>query len=128
VLDVTEFPQIATQVDGVDPRLARPALTPEISTDAPEPARREAAPTPRPEQPPSAQVVPMYGRHGQLTILDEAGEVRTIEQVERDLLRYAIAHYRGNMTEVARRVGIGRSTLYRRLKELGLAEPSIAAE
>jgi DNA-binding NtrC family response regulator len=128
VLDVTEFPHIAAQVDGVDPRLARPAAAPEVSTAVPEPVRREPSPAPRPEPPPGAQVVPMYGRHGQLTILDEAGEVRTLEQVERDLLRYAIAHYRGNMTEVARRVGIGRSTLYRRLKELGLAEPSIAAE
>jgi DNA-binding NtrC family response regulator len=62
-------------------------------------------------------------------MLDEMGEVRTLEDIERDLLRYAIAHYRGNMTEVARRVGIGRSTLYRRLKELGLvAEAAVAAE
>jgi DNA-binding NtrC family response regulator len=32
----------------------------------------------------------------------------------------AIARYDGHMSEVARRLGIGRSTLYRKLKELGL--------
>jgi transcriptional regulator of acetoin/glycerol metabolism len=35
--------------------------------------------------------------------------------------------YRGRMTEVARRLGIGRSTLYRRLKELGLEDEDRAA-
>ncbi|WP_156771822.1 helix-turn-helix domain-containing protein, partial [Labrys sp. WJW] len=37
----------------------------------------------------------------------------------------AIRHHRGQMTEVARKLGIGRSTLYRKLKELGLDETSI---
>ena len=34
--------------------------------------------------------------------------------------RNAIAHYRGQMSEVARRLQIGRSTLYRKLEVLGL--------
>ena len=42
------------------------------------------------------------------------------EEVEADLIRLAIGHYRGRMTEVARRLGIGRSTLYRKLGELGI--------
>ena len=36
------------------------------------------------------------------------------------IIRLAIGHYRGRMTEVARRLGIGRSTLYRKLGELGI--------
>ena len=32
----------------------------------------------------------------------------------------AIGRYEGHMSEVARRLGIGRSTLYRKLKEFGL--------
>jgi DNA-binding NtrC family response regulator len=32
----------------------------------------------------------------------------------------AIDHYDGHMSEIARRLGIGRSTLYRKLRELGL--------
>ena len=48
------------------------------------------------------------------------GEVRPLEELEADLIRYAIAHYRGQMSEVARRLQIGRSTLYRKLEALGL--------
>ena len=32
------------------------------------------------------------------------------------------------MTEVARRLGIGRSTLYRKLREMGLGDKADAAE
>jgi DNA-binding NtrC family response regulator len=48
------------------------------------------------------------------------GHLRSLEQIEADLIRLAIGHYRGKMTEVARRLGIGRSTLYRKLAELGI--------
>jgi DNA-binding NtrC family response regulator len=43
-----------------------------------------------------------------------------MDEIEADLIRLAIGHYRGKMTEVARRLGIGRSTLYRKLAELGI--------
>ena len=55
-----------------------------------------------------------------LALLDDAGEVRPLEEVESELIRYAITHYRGQMSEVARRLRIGRSTLYRKLEALGL--------
>ncbi|MFM2272288.1 MAG: hypothetical protein RL702_1353 [Pseudomonadota bacterium] len=48
------------------------------------------------------------------------GNLRPLEEIEADVIRLAIGHYRGRMTEVARRLGIGRSTLYRKLGELGL--------
>ena len=48
------------------------------------------------------------------------GNLRPLEDIEADVIRLAIGHYRGRMTEVARRLGIGRSTLYRKLGELGL--------
>ena len=57
-----------------------------------------------------------------VTIFDPAGHLRTLEQIERDLIEYAIDLYAGHMTEVARRLGIGRSTLYRKLKEYDLEE------
>jgi DNA-binding NtrC family response regulator len=53
-------------------------------------------------------------------VLDEAGHLRTLEAVERDLIQLAIEIYAGHMTEVARRLGIGRSTLYRKVREQGL--------
>ena len=55
-----------------------------------------------------------------VTITDDTGELRTLEQIERDLIQYAIDHYSGHMSEVARRLGIGRSTLYRKVREYDL--------
>ena len=52
--------------------------------------------------------------------LDGAGHLRTLEEVERDLIQHAIDVYAGHMSEVARRLGIGRSTLYRKVREQGL--------
>jgi len=54
----------------------------------------------------------------QLYTLD--GNLRPLEDIEADVIRLAIGHYRGRMTEVARRLGIGRSTLYRKLSDLGI--------
>jgi DNA-binding NtrC family response regulator len=48
------------------------------------------------------------------------GNLRPLEEIEADVIRLAIGMYRGRMTEVARRLGIGRSTLYRKLSELGI--------
>ena len=48
------------------------------------------------------------------------GNLRPLDEIEADVIRLAIGLYRGRMTEVARRLGIGRSTLYRKLGELGI--------
>ncbi len=55
-----------------------------------------------------------------ITLYSEDGNLRPLEEIEADVIRLAIGHYRGRMTEVARRLGIGRSTLYRKLGELGI--------
>jgi DNA-binding NtrC family response regulator len=55
-----------------------------------------------------------------LDLLDSVGNVRPLEELETEAIRYAIAHYRGQMSEVARRLRIGRSTLYRKLDVLGI--------
>ena len=60
---------------------------------------------------PQAGGVQLYGNDGNL---------RPLEDIEADVIRLAIGHYRGRMTEVARRLGIGRSTLYRKLSDLGI--------
>lgn len=57
-----------------------------------------------------------------LPLFGPDGHVRPIEEIEADLIRLAIGHYRGRMTEVARRLRIGRSTLYRKLGELGIEQ------
>jgi DNA-binding NtrC family response regulator len=56
-----------------------------------------------------------------LPLLDATGEVRPLDEIEAELIRYAITHYRGQMSEVARRLQIGRSTLYRKLEALGMS-------
>ncbi len=55
---------------------------------------------------------------GQISLLTPDGEVRPMEDIEGEAIRFAITHYRGQMSEVARRLRIGRSTLYRKLETL----------
>ena len=54
------------------------------------------------------------------TLYTAEGHLRPLDEIEADVIRLAIGHYRGRMSEVARRLGIGRSTLYRKLSELGI--------
>ena len=54
------------------------------------------------------------------TVTGIDGHLRKLEEIEHELIRFAIEKYDGHMSEVARRLGIGRSTLYRKLREMGL--------
>jgi DNA-binding NtrC family response regulator len=56
-----------------------------------------------------------------LNLLDDGAHVRPLDEIEAEVIRFALAHYHGQMSEVARRLRIGRSTLYRKLDGLGLA-------
>jgi DNA-binding NtrC family response regulator len=60
---------------------------------------------------------------GGLAMLNGDGEVRSLEEMESEIIRFAISHYRGQMSEVARRLKIGRSTLYRKLDESSPGDP-----
>jgi DNA-binding NtrC family response regulator len=61
---------------------------------------------------------------GSLSMLTNTGEMRPLEEMETEIIRFAISHYRGQMSEVARRLKIGRSTLYRKLDEAAAADDS----
>jgi DNA-binding NtrC family response regulator len=61
---------------------------------------------------------------GTLSMLNNAGDVRPLEEMEHEIIRFAISHYRGQMSEVARRLKIGRSTLYRKLDESPTDDPT----
>ena len=65
---------------------------------------------------------------GTLAMLTISGEMRPLEEMESEIIRFAISHYRGQMSEVARRLKIGRSTLYRKLDEAAADEPDSGAE
>jgi DNA-binding NtrC family response regulator len=106
-IGVAEFPQIAALVQ---PGTDMPAVDNVPALVAiPEPFH--AAPHIAPELGPDL-----------LALLDSNGQVRPIEEIEAEVIRFAINHYRGQMSEVARRLRIGRSTLYRKLESLGLSE------
>lgn len=53
-------------------------------------------------------------------VVDDAGNMRPLDEIEAEIIRLAISRYRGHMSEVARRLGIGRSTLYRKVRDMGL--------
>jgi DNA-binding NtrC family response regulator len=110
-----EFPQIAAQ---------RTMFAPPLAATTPEPAF-DAAPMPLVLEPTPVSAQPAL--HGSpipadaLALLDATGNVRPLDEIEADVIRFAIARYRGQMSEVARRLRIGRSTLYRKLDDIGLA-------
>jgi DNA-binding NtrC family response regulator len=51
--------------------------------------------------------------------------MKPLEAIEGETIRFAIDYYRGQMSRVARKLSIGRSTLYRKLKEMGI-DPELA--
>ncbi len=123
-IGLDEFPQIAAQI-GIKVAAAPEGAVAEAA-QAPSVAPAEVfepafAPISYGEvAPASAAAFPSPMPGDALPLLDAAGEVRPLDDVEADLIRYAITHYRGQMSEVARRLQIGRSTLYRKLEALGL--------
>lgn len=72
-----------------------------------------------PFAPPAAPAAPGdAAQEHAFALLESAGHVRRLEQIEAEAIRFACHLYGGRMAEVARRLGIGRSTLYRKLAEL----------
>jgi len=55
-----------------------------------------------------------------LSALDRQGDIRPVHEVERDMIAFALGKYNGHMSEIARRLGLGRSTLYRKVAAFGL--------
>jgi DNA-binding NtrC family response regulator len=117
-IGAAEFPQIASQL--ARPNVAEPAeeADPALAViDAPLFLEPPAEPQAEPYQA-AAELGPGSGH---LALLDERDDVRPLDQIEADVIRFAIAHYRGQMSEVARKLRIGRSTLYRKLEGLEFA-------
>jgi DNA-binding NtrC family response regulator len=104
-LTVNEFPQIAAHVDGFSARVP--------------PVPAPAAPGSAPER----EIVRVEIRDPNvMALLGPHGDMRRLEELEAEVIKFALVHYRGQMSEIARRLGIGRSTLYRKMKEYGLGE------
>ncbi len=116
ILGVDEFPQIRAQVDGID--LSAHEIVLASEPVAPKDASAEIETSAHVDD---ASVENRTHAHfGILRALDDRGNVRSLADVELEMIQLAISHYGGQMSEVARRLGIGRSTLYRKLKEYGI--------
>jgi DNA-binding NtrC family response regulator len=111
-IGINELPQIAAQVSS-DEISAQPLIEPSPAMVASWPDCDSAA-----EPDTTGDAVASHS----LPLTDPRGDVRPLDDIERDAIRFAISHYRGQMSEVARRLRIGRSTLYRKLEGLGLQE------
>jgi DNA-binding NtrC family response regulator len=108
-LGLSDFPQVMgqavpdTPIEHSEPLVVAPSTAPAMVSGSDIP------------------IAPLGGA-GTLSMLTAAGEVRPLEDMEAEIIRFAISHYRGQMSEVARRLKIGRSTLYRKLDETAAAE------
>jgi DNA-binding NtrC family response regulator len=126
-----EFPQLTLNPT----RVAAPAIVPNVlpADESPRPAGEAVSAAPLIlEEAPAMSPHPADAAAGTgadaLTLIDAAGNVRPLNELEAEVIRFAIARYRGQMSEVARRLKIGRSTLYRKLEEIGIgAEKSGSA-
>lgn len=107
-LQLSDFPQILTQSTSraavVETMQSAPNSTP-VHIDAPLILEMSDA------------IAPTSDR-----FLSKEGEIPPLADVERDLIAFALERYDGRMSHIARSLGIGRSTLYRKLKEYGLEE------
>lgn len=107
-LHIEDFPQIAALVQGYEVRI--PPAPAEVRKPQPAAATSHAGPH------------VSDGNALGIPVVTEGGHIRKLEEVEADMIRLALHRYRGQMSEVARKLGIGRSTLYRKIKDLGLEE------
>jgi DNA-binding NtrC family response regulator len=118
-LGILDFPQLVAQAAAphFDPTLADIPAFAVAPPSQPTPVMVAGADIP---------IAPPMPAAGSLTMLTGDGEVRPLEEMEAEIIRFAISYYRGQMSEVARRLKIGRSTLYRKLEDTDAKNASTA--
>jgi len=106
ILTIADFPQLI-QMMGVEDEPDGPA----------EGARTTSVPE-----------APLRAADGKaIAAIGSDGQVRSLQQIEAETIRLALTHYKWQMSEVARRLGIGRSTLYRKVREHSIEMPAADA-
>ncbi|WP_299346727.1 sigma-54 dependent transcriptional regulator [uncultured Maritalea sp.] len=115
VLEPSDFPQICASIEGADRIRTQLASHPHMSM----PVHIDDLTTPAPEVPAT-----LTKEKDRFVAAD--GDIEPLEHVERDLIAFALDQYQGRMSAVARALGIGRSTLYRKIKEYGLEDSNAA--
>ncbi|MCA9485031.1 MAG: sigma-54-dependent Fis family transcriptional regulator, partial [Nitrospina sp.] len=131
-LTLEEFPQIAAQISGFEMPVPNRApdhtpqrlFTPAPLVDAPSIQPGESEFRAQADHIGNGETSPVGRSHatsqGLLELVSPEGQVRPADEIEAETIRFAIGFYNGRMSEVARRLGIGRSTLYRKLREYDL--------
>ncbi len=116
-LTVAEFPQIAAHVTGFEahvPAAPAPAAKGPLFTGPALLGAEDIVP----------QTMDVRDDNGESALgipaVNQGGDIRPLDEIEADMIRLALGRYRGHMTEVAKRLKIGRSTLYRKMQEYGL--------
>jgi DNA-binding NtrC family response regulator len=66
------------------------------------------------------EISPASERHEVRAAEPVSTDPGSLDELEKEAIREALARHRGNVSEVARRLGIGRTTLYRKLKKWNL--------
>jgi DNA-binding NtrC family response regulator len=115
-----DFPQIASQL-GIPVKANHDDEGFEGQT-----AKRYVPIAPQPSQTFAQEAIAGARAEG-VNVMGIDGHLRKLEEIEHELIRFAIEKYEGHMSEVARRLGIGRSTLYRKLREMGIDDERGAA-
>lgn len=110
LLEPEDFPQILAQSAGREEAFRAAVTAPVLAA----PVHIDTAPA-RPRAEP--ELPPMQDR-----FLSTGGDLRPLGDIEREAIAFAIDYHGGRMSRVARALGIGRSTLYRKLHEYGMAE------
>lgn len=105
-LTVNEFPQLQSSTLGNTKSALSAVTTPTMTTPLP----------PAPKCANSSELAPDEG----LGLLTFEGEVISLEDAESRVIEFAMDRYEGKISEIARRLGIGRSTLYRKMRHYGL--------
>jgi DNA-binding NtrC family response regulator len=106
-LEMADFPQVVAQARGRDASLKLTETLPTPSA----PVHIDAARLRKEVE--TREAIPDR-------FVDASGEVTPLETLERELIGFALNRYGGRMSKVARALGIGRSTLYRKLRDYGL--------
>jgi transcriptional regulator of acetoin/glycerol metabolism len=60
----------------------------------------------------------------QIPVFNNDGHLRTLSEIEADIIRLGLKVYNGNITAIAHHLGVGRSTIYRKAQALIIGKPS----
>ncbi|MDQ0321820.1 DNA-binding NtrC family response regulator [Pararhizobium capsulatum DSM 1112] len=122
-LTVKDFPQIATQIPGYVVAEKTGFVWEETGPSRMPIVEAQMLPPVYPHfgaAEKATAVAEDEAQNGAIASVDDGGNVRKLADVEEELIRFALKFYRGQMSQVARKLGIGRSTLYRKLKDYGI--------